>query len=65
MTDKVASLVRRLRTMAGIGWNPIGDEAADRIVALETALRLIKNPGEVTSVEELSRIASEALENRQ
>lgn len=35
MTDEVASLVKRLRTMAGIGWNPIGDEAADRIEELE------------------------------
>ena len=32
MTD---DLVKRLRTMAGIGWNPIGDEAADRIEELE------------------------------
>jgi hypothetical protein len=31
-------LVKRLRTMAGIGWNPIGDEAADRIEELEAAL---------------------------
>jgi hypothetical protein len=28
-------LVKRLRTMAGIGWNPIGDEAANRIEELE------------------------------
>jgi len=29
------SLLKRLRTMAGIGWNPIGDEAADEIERLE------------------------------
>ena len=34
-------LVKRLRTMAGIGWNPIGDEAADLIEQLEYALRSI------------------------
>ena len=31
MTD---DLVKRLRTMAGIGWNPIGKEAADEIERL-------------------------------
>lgn len=35
MTD---NLVKRLRTMAAIGWNPIGDEAADRIEELKNAL---------------------------
>ena len=36
MTD---DLVKRLRTMAGIGWNPIGDEAANRIEELEKSIR--------------------------
>lgn len=35
----IDNLVKRLRTMAGIGWNPIGDEAADRIEKLEEALK--------------------------
>ena len=39
MTD---DLVKRLRTMAGIGWNPIGDEAADRIEKLELDLHFQK-----------------------
>jgi hypothetical protein len=33
--EQAKSLVGRLRCMAQIGWNPIGDEAADRIQALE------------------------------
>jgi hypothetical protein len=32
-------LLKRLRTMSAIGWHPIGDEAADRIEELETALK--------------------------
>jgi hypothetical protein len=35
-------LVKRLRTMAGIGWNPIGDEAADHIEKLELDLHFQK-----------------------
>ena len=38
MSEQVGSLVQRLRTMAGIGWNPIGDEAADRIEQLERSI---------------------------
>jgi hypothetical protein len=46
MTD---DLVKRLRTMAGIGWNPIGDEAADRIERLERELKEERRSREVAA----------------
>lgn len=36
--DGEVSLIKRLRSMAASGWNPIGNEAANRIEELETAL---------------------------
>lgn len=36
-------LVKRLRTMAAIGWNSIGDEAADTIESLRQQLADLKN----------------------
>ena len=35
------TLVRRLRTMAAIGWNPIGDEAADEIERLQSKVNIL------------------------
>jgi hypothetical protein len=32
------TLIARLRTMGATGWNPIGDEAADKIEELEQQL---------------------------
>lgn len=36
-------LIRRLRTMAAIGWNPIGDEAADEIERLQTKVNTLED----------------------
>lgn len=48
--DENFSLVKRLRTMTALGWNPIGDEAADKIQELESELleqaRIIGMSGE-------------------
>lgn len=52
-------LVKRLRTMAKTGWNPIGDEAADeierlrvRVAELERALLLIEPSGDFSGWED-------------
>ena len=37
------SLVSRLRTMAAIGWNPIGDEAVDEIERLQTKVDTLED----------------------
>lgn len=37
------TLVRRLRTMAAIGWNPIGDEAADEIERLQFKVNILED----------------------
>ena len=35
--------IRRLRTMAAIGWNPIGDEAADEIERLQYKVNTLED----------------------
>lgn len=37
------SLVSRLRTMAVIGWNPIGAEAADEIERLQSKVNMLED----------------------
>lgn len=41
--DTKYPLVKRLRTMAAIGWNPIGDEAADEIERLQSKVNMLED----------------------
>ena len=66
MSEQVGSLVQRLRTMAGIGWNPIGYEAADRIEQLERSLYQLQQVNLANSelIEQLEEIVGEVIAGR-
>ena len=49
-------LVKRLRTMAATGWNPIGDEAADLITTLRAEVERLEREAMTDIVERLRLI---------